>query len=323
MTRRATELSSLRRLAFLTLPNYSMIALSNALEACRMANYVGGSDAYTWQVVTLDGRPAMASNGLSLTPTVPLAALDGVDLLLVCGGVDVRHAVGKRLVTQLKALSLRGIALGALCTGTFALAEAGLLDGYRAAIHWENLSAVREEFPETGFVDDLFVIDRDRLTCTGGVAPLDMMLALIRARLGADLASRVSAQFIVERVREAGDRQSGAALHDGKPVGATLTRSVQLMREHIETPLDMGSLAGQVGISARQLERLFRRDFQQSPAKFYMSLRLERARELLRLSALSITEIGFACGFQSASHFSAAYSLRFGHPPRAERKLAS
>jgi transcriptional regulator GlxA family with amidase domain len=323
MTRRATELASLQRLGFLTLPNYSMIALSNALEACRMANYVSGDTPYSWQVATADGRPAVASNGLSLTPTVPLSALGDIDLLLVCGGVDVRHAVGKRLVTQLKALSLRGIALGALCTGTFALAEAGLLGGYRAAIHWENLSAVREEFPETSFVEDLFVIDRDRLTCTGGVAPLDMMLALIRARLGAGLASRVSAQFILERVREGADQQTQATLYDGKPLGVVLARSLKLMRDHIEAPLDMATLAGRVGISARQLERLFQRDFGQTPGKYYMSLRLERARELLRLSALSVTEIGFACGFQSASHFSAAYSLRFGHPPRAERKLAS
>ena len=328
MARASTDLASVRRLGFLTLPNYSMIALSNALEACRMANYVDADDvdggaAYDWQIWSADGRPAVASNGLALTPTGPLPEVGGVDLLFVCGGVSVRHAVDRHLIGQLQALAAKGTVLGALCTGTFALAEAGLLDGYRAAIHWENLSAVREEFPETEFLEDLYVIDRDRLTCTGGVAPLDMMLALIRARLGETVAAKVSEQFIVARPRPAGDRQTRATLDGGRPVGEVLDRATRMMRDHIEQPLDITTIADRIGISPRQMERLFRRDLRQAPARYYMALRLDRARELLRLSNLSITEIGIACGFQSASHFSAAYGSRFGHPPRLERKAAS
>ena len=133
-------------------------------------------------------------------------------MLFVCGGIDVRHATDRRLSAALRRLARSGVTLGALCTGSFALAEAGLLDGYRCAIHWENLSAIREEFAAVSFVDDLFVIDRDRITCTGGVAPLDMMLALIEARLGRDLAAKVTDQFIFERARRGTDRQVSRVL---------------------------------------------------------------------------------------------------------------
>src|SRR5579875_2754967 len=187
--RRELDLAGLHRFGFLTLPNFSMIAFANAVEACRMANYVDNRAGYSWQVLTLDGSPARASNGLLLEPTLALDASAPFDVVLVCGGVDIRHAVSRRLSAALRRLARRRIALGALCTGTFALAEAGLLEGYRCAIHWENLPAIRGEFPNVTFVEDLFAIDRDRLTCTGGIAPLDMMLSLIRARLGGNLAS--------------------------------------------------------------------------------------------------------------------------------------
>jgi AraC family transcriptional regulator, glycine betaine-responsive activator len=311
------DLSAIKRIGFLTLPNYSMIALANALEACRMANYVTGTDHYMWQVLCADGVPVAASNGLSLEPTRELGEAGSIDLLLVCGGVDVRAAVSRAVLDALRRFARRGGALGSLCTGTFALAEAGLLDSYRCAIHWENLSAIREEFHDITFVEDPFVIDRDRLTCTGGVAPLDMMLELIKARLGPPTAAAVSTQFLVRRT-ELGRANSAVAgdLIAGHPVVA---RAVQVMQSHIEAPLAIGAVAGAVALSERQLERLFKRYLGQRPAEFYLHLRLARARELLRLSELAITDIGLACGFQSAAHFSTAYSRHFGHPPRAER----
>ncbi len=198
------KLASLHRIGFWTLPNYSMIALSNALEGCRMANYVTGREVYTWRVLTLDGASIPASNGLSLTPTHRISDAGPLDIVFVCGGVDVRHVVDAGIKHALRRLARQGVPLGALCTGTFALAESGLLDGYRCAIHWENLAAIREEFPKVDFAEDLFVIDRDRFTCTGGVAPLDMMLAMIDARLGGEVANKVSDEFIVERMRPAG-----------------------------------------------------------------------------------------------------------------------
>ena len=176
------ELAGLRRFVFLTLPNYSMIACANAVEAQRMANRIAGEEVYTWDVVAPDDQPVAASNGLSLHPTVGLEMTERPDLLLACGGVDVRHLMDRRVTAALRCFARDGVALGALCTGSFALAKAGLLEGYRCAIHWEDLTAIREEFPGVRFVEDVFAFDRDRATCSGGVAPLDMMLAMIEAR---------------------------------------------------------------------------------------------------------------------------------------------
>src|SRR5262249_39013178 len=166
------------KFAFLTLPRYSMIAVSNAVEPLRMANIITGQDVYEWSIVSLDGAATLASNGLQLTPTLALEALGPVDILFVCGGVDVQQAVSTKMLAALKRLAERRVPLGALCTGGYALAKAGLLDRYRATIHWENLSALREEFPRIHLSDQLFSIDRDRFTSSGGVGPLDLMLPL-------------------------------------------------------------------------------------------------------------------------------------------------
>ena len=312
-------LARLSRVAFLTLPNYSAIALVNALEACRMANYVSLTEDYRWAVVTLDGAPAEASNGLSMTPTGRLADAGPFDLVFVCGGVSVRHAVDRPLSDALRRLARRGVALGGLCTGTFALAEAGLLDGYRAAIHWENLTAIREEFSGVAFTEELFVVDRDRLTCTGGVAPLELMLTLIEARHGKPVAAKVSDQFMVERPRGGGDRQPLPLPSRIEHLHPALARAARMMDAAIERPLTVAEVATGVGMSPRQLERLFRRHLGTSPAEFALGRRLVHARELLRQTPMSITDVGLACGFQTAAHFSTAYRRHFGRSPREER----
>ncbi|WP_238858261.1 GlxA family transcriptional regulator [Faunimonas pinastri] len=316
---RSIDPGSLTRFGFLTLPNYSMIACSAAIEACRMANYIAGEAVYSWTALTLDGMPAPSSSGFALSPTVVLGDAGPLDVVFVCGGINVRHAVDRRLKDELRRLDRRGIALGALCTGTFALAEADLLDGYRCAIHWENLHSIREEFEDVQFTEDLFVIDRDRFTCTGGIAPLDMMAVFVEARLGRDAVVRMSDQFIVDRVRHAGEPQHPPARSRFAVTHPELERAAGLMRRTIDAPLSVTVVAQRIGLSPRQLERLFKLHLATSPGEFYVTLRLDRARELLRLSELSVTDIGLACGFQSAAHFSAAYRRRFGHSPRAER----
>ena len=311
------DLGALHRLAFLTLPNYSMIACANGIEVLRMANRLSGTAAYAWDVVTPDGSPAVASNGLSVQPTIPLAAMTRVpDLLLACGGVDVREAVDVRITAALRRLAREGVALGGLCTGAFALAEAGLLRGRRCAIHWENLAAIEEEFREIEFVDDLFAVDRDRVTCTGGIAPLSLMLAMVEARLGPAMAAAVAGQFLVDRVRAGTERQRGA----GSAAPEKLAAAVRLMEDAVGWPLHAAAVARSVGLSARQLERLFRRHLGESPGAYASGLRLERARRLLRETAMQVTAVGAACGYATPSRFSAAYRGRFGVPPNHERR---
>ncbi len=313
------RLDELRRFGFLTLPSYSMIACANAIEALRMANRVAGQPIYAWQVVTLDGHAAAASNGLMLTPRAMLSAADRFDVVFVVGGIDVRNAVDRNVAAALRKLAHDGVALGALCTGSFALAEAHLLAGYRCAIHWENLQAIREEFPNIDFVEDFYCIDRDRITCTGGVAPLDLMLAIIQARFGRRIAAQVSAQFLIERGRAADERQprQGSAATQTTP--RRLAEAMHLIEDSIETPRPTSEIARAVRISTRQLERLFRQHLGITPAAYSAALRLDRARALLRQTAMPVTDVGIACGFSSASHFSTAFRTRFGHAPRAER----
>jgi AraC family transcriptional regulator, glycine betaine-responsive activator len=308
------------KFAFLTLPRYSMIALSNAVEPLRMANSLTGQTVYDWSIVSLEGAPTAASNGLALSPTVTLEQAGAVDILFVCGGVNVQEAVSPKVLATLKRLAERRVPLGALCTGGYALARAGLLDKYRATIHWENLSALREEFPRIQLSDQLFSIDRDRFTCSGGVAPLDLMLHLIEAQLGAHVSQLISEQFIVDRVRNDRDRQYVPLRAQIGVSHESLIKVAQLMEENIEKPLSLDEIASATGLSRRQIERLFKRHLNCVPKRYYLQMRLRRARELLLQTSMPIIDITTACGFQSPPHFSRCYRAQFGCPPSAERQ---
>ena len=307
--------------AFLTLANYSLIAVSNAIEPLRMANRLVGKDVYEWSVVSLDGQPTESSSGLKLSPAGLLDKLGAVDILFVCGGINIREAVSTALVTALRRVAERRVPLGALCTGGYALAKAGLLDNFRATIHWENLSALREEFPRVLISDQLFTIDRNRFTCSGGTAPLDLMLNLIEGKLGPRISQRVSEQFIVDRVRKDRDRQYVPLRARVGVSHRGLIRVAQIMEENIEKPLSLEKIARATGLSRRQIERLFKRDLNCVPKRYYLEMRLRRARELLLQTAMPIMDITAACGFQSPPHFSKCYRSQYGYPPSAERKI--
>ena len=312
--------SPTRRFVFLTLPNYTMIALASAVDALRMANRVTRRDAYAWNLATLDGKPASASNGLQMAPTLALEHAGAADIVFVVGGVQVEKAVTPGLLVALRRLAQKRVPLGALCTGGYALAKAGLLDKYKAVIHWENMSALREEFPRVEFSDQLFAIDRDRYTCTGGVAPLDLMLHIIKEHLGRDIVPLISEQFILDRIRNDQDRQHIPLQARVGLFHENLIEAAALMEANIEEPLSLDEIAALVGVSRRQIERLFKRYVGQVPTKYYLDMRLRRARELLLQTAMSIMEIAVACGFQSPPHFSKCYRNLFGHTPSAERQ---
>jgi transcriptional regulator GlxA family with amidase domain len=309
------------RYAFLTLPNYSLIAVSNALEVLRMANRVAGREIYEWAIASFDGRLVAASSGLELAPTIPLDKIGKVEILFVCGGVNVREAVSNPLLAALRRLAERRVGLGALCTGGYALARAGLLDHYRATIHWENLPALREEFPRVQLNDQVFSIDRDRYTASGGTAPLDLMLNLIQLKHGPRISQQVSEQFLLERVRSAEDRQYVPLRAQVGGSHGNMIRVAQLMEENIEKPLSLDRIAHATGLSRRQIERLFRRHLDCVPKRYYLEIRLRRARELLLQTAMPIMDVTTSCGFKSPPHFSRCYRAQFGYPPSAERRV--
>jgi transcriptional regulator GlxA family with amidase domain len=307
------------RFGFLTLPQYSMIAVSNAIEPLRMANRVVGREVYRWAMLSLDGACTTASNGLTLAPTLDLAKAGAFDIIFVCGGIDVRSATTPLLTRTLYRLAQARTTLGSLCTGGYALAKAGLLNDYRAVIHWEDLSALREEFPRVILSPQLFVIDRDRYTCSGGIAPLDLMLNLVRRHLGDDVAVAISDQFMLERIRDDRDRQHIPLQAQIGACHTTLIKVASLMEANIEEPLSLDELADAVQISRRQIERLFKRHLGSVPTKYYLEIRLRRARELLLLTDMSIMDVAVACGFQSPPHFSKCYRSHFSYPPGQER----
>lgn len=309
-----------RRFVFLTLPNYSLIALSSAVEALRMANRVVGQDVYEWVLATIDGNAVAASSGLTLSPTVPVEATGNADIVFVCGGIQIERAATADVVALLRRLGQRKIALGSLCTGGYVLAKAGLLDKYKAVVHWENMTALEEQFPAVLFSKQLYAIDRDRFTCSGGVAPIDLMLDIIKGDLGRDIAPKISEQFILDRIRNEQDRQHVPLLARVGLFHENLIEAAALMEANLEEPLSLDEIATLVGVSRRQIERLFKRYVGEVPTKYYLDMRLRRARALLLQTPMSIMEVAVACGFQSPPHFSKCYKDLFGHTPSAERQ---
>ncbi|BCG05053.1 AraC family transcriptional regulator (plasmid) [Paraburkholderia sp. PGU19] len=311
--------ASFAHFAFMPLPNFTMIAFTNAVEVLRMANYLSGQPLYRWSIISPEGGPVAASNGISLD-TGPAECLGTPDIVFVCGGVDVQRMTTPEHLSTLRRFSRTGVALGSLCTGTYALAKSGLLSGYTCAIHWENMSALKEEFPDIRFLKELFVIDRDRVTCTGGVAPLDMMLHLIRARVGTARVTQIAEQFVVEHVRDNSAQQRIPLIARLGSANKSLFEVIALMENNIEEPLSREELARLASMSQRQLQRLFHEHVGMTPTHYYLTLRLRRARELLLQTDMSIMKITIACGFQSACHFSKSYREAFGIAPTSERR---
>ena len=314
------RLSSVSRVGFLLLEEFTMVSFSCAVEVLRMANHLCGTAAYSWCVISPDGNPVPASSGLAPTPVSTYPDAAPVDLLLVCGGTRVTRFVNGGTIALLKRIGRDKVILGGLCTGSYALVKAGLLNGYQAAIHWENRSALVEAYPKVTFVEELFVIDRDRITCTGGTAPLDLMLAVVRERFGRTLVSEISEQLIVDRVRDSKYRQHVPLAARMGCNRRALVEVAALMEANVEEPLSLEELSRLAGLSQRHLQRMFREALQVTPSQYYLDLRLRRARELLQQTQMSITSITVACGFQSACHFSKCYRALFGKPPSSERR---
>jgi transcriptional regulator GlxA family with amidase domain len=301
--------------AFLLVPGLSMMSLSSAIEPLRSLNRLVRHEAYRWSLASLDGTPVEASNGIRFPAVAAGKALTEADFVFVCGGLRIREADEKRYLAVLRQAARRRIPVGSLSTGTYLLARAGLLSGYRCTIHWENRSAFQEDFPDLDCTNKIYEIDRDRLTCSGGTAAMDMMLHLIADRHGADLARGVANQFHHERIRDEQEEQRGGRLLVLARLPDKLRQAIGLMQRHIDSPLPLPEIGRRVVLSPRQLERLFLRHTGMSPLRFYMQLRVERARELLIYSDRPVIEVAVSAGFTSTSHFATWYKRIYGVRP--------
>ena len=287
-----------------------------------MANRICGENDYTWKTLSMTGDAVSASDGLSVNVDVGIqdeGALDELDAIVVCGGRRVENNVSKALSVWLRSVDKQGVGLGAICTGSYILAGAGLLDGYACSIHWENLTALTEQFPNVTVNKSIFTVDRDRFTSSGGTSTVDMMLHIVSSRYGPDVSAGIAEQFIYERIRQSDDEQRVPLRYSEGRQSEKLLVAAELMEANIREPISQEDLASYVGLSRRQLQRLFQRYLSCTPSSYYLKIRLQRAKQLLRQTSNSIVEISVSTGFVSSSHFSKAYRETYGHSPSAER----
>ncbi len=308
-----------RRFVFLLLDKFTMLAFASAIEPLRIANRVVGEKVYTWALAGEGGDIATCSNGSSFKLDMGLEEIERDDILLVCGGIDVQKAATKPVLNWLRREARRGAIIGGLCTGAYALAKAGLLDGKKATIHWENQDGFLEEFEDVTLTKSVFVMDGNRWSTAGGTSSLDLMLKVIAGDHGEDVANTVADQLIYSTPRTDQDTQR---LSIPTRIGVRhpkLSQVIQMMEGNIEDPMSPADLAEEVGMSTRQLERLFRRYLNRSPKRYYMELRLQKARNLLMQTDMSVINVALACGFASPSHFSKCYRSHYNTTPYRER----
>ncbi|MEM9765323.1 MAG: GlxA family transcriptional regulator [Pseudomonadota bacterium] len=322
-----------RSLGFILVDKFSMISLTAAVEPMRSANRLLGREAYSWHLISEDGGPVRASSNLTLATDLSLDALADsfspggarvaiprFDALLVVTGLYAGADNEPRLHGVLRRAARAGLVIGSLSAGAFVLARAGLLDGFRCTLHWEYQPAFEEAFPEIECSSGLYVIDRNRWTGSGGISSMDMMLHMIGIDHGTRIAREVGNNFQVDRIRNAAIEQRPGALERLETLPAPLQKAITLMRANIEAPLRMSTLAEAAGLNLRRMERLFQSHLGKSPAQFYRSIRLERARELLMHTNLSALEAAMLTGFSSSSHFAMAYYRQHGIRPSETRR---
>lgn len=310
-----------RRFTFLLLDRFTMLPFTAAIEPLRLANRAAGRDLYSWRLLGPGKDHATCSNGAKVVLDAGLddMAPERDDVIIVCGGTDIAREAARPVLNWLRKQARGGATMGAVCTGAWILAEAGLLDRRKATIHWENHDGFAEAFPQVDLYRSVFVNDGNRLTAAGGTSSIDLMLHLIAEAQGDALATEVADQMLHTTIRTNQDRQR---LSIPTRIGVRhprLAAVIARMEGNLEDPISPAKLAADAGMSTRQLERLFRRYLNRSPKRYYMETRLARARNLLMQTEMSIIEVALASGFSSPSHFSKCYRALYGSTPYRER----
>ena len=308
-----------RRFVFVLLNQFTLLCYACAVESLRIANRMAGQHLYDWRVIGEGGDTVTCSAGTEFRLDSDLNEVSRDEVIVLCGGLDVSSATTKKLLNWIRREARRGATVGGLCTAGYALAKAGLLDGKRATIHWENQDSFVEEFEDVTLTKSVFVTDGKTFTTAGGTASIDLMLKFIADDHGESLANAVADQLIYTTIRTDQDTQR---LSVPTRIGVRhpkLSAVIQMMEVNIEEPISPSILAKDVGMSTRQLERLFRRYLNRSPKRYYMELRLQKARNLLMQTDMSVINVALACGFASPSHFSKCYRAQYKTTPYRER----
>ncbi len=307
---------------FLLVEDFSHIAFSCAIEPLRIANLVSGKVLYEWSLASENGESASCSNGTVTLVDCGFDAIPKNDRLFVLSGINVQNQNSAALKDCLRKQRSMRSPMGALCSAAYLLAELGYLDGSKAAIHWEFHDSFMEQFPDVNLVRNVFVADEPIITASGGTATADLILNLIREQHGAELATSVADQMVYYSVRDASVDQL-VGLHS-RQVGRNphLNKAIQKMMDSIEEPVSTSAIADEIGISKRQLERLFGRYLNCSPKRYFLEMRVNRARKLLMQTDMSVLNVAVACGFDSTQHFSKVYKAAFGITPTKQQSGA-
>ncbi|KRS13700.1 AraC family transcriptional regulator [Roseovarius atlanticus] len=308
-----------KRYVFLLIPGFSMLGFTCALESLSLANrHSSNRTFYEWRLLSADGAPARAWNGVTVAVDGALEELRRDDTLVVCAGHAATAGSTRDVLAWLRRETRKGLSFGSLSSGAYTLALAGLIAGRRVSTHWEYVDALTEALPQVTVQDTIYSVDGRVFSCAGGASSMDLMLHLIGEDYGPKLVEYVAEQMVYTAPR---DHSQSQRLSLPARVGRgnrRLTQAIEIMRGNIEDPLKLGELAAMVGVSVRQLERLFMAFLNTSPSRYYLEIRLEKARNLLRQTEMSITEISVLCGFTSPTHFSRAYRKLYSIAPSKE-----
>jgi transcriptional regulator GlxA family with amidase domain len=310
---------SCSKFSFVLLPRFSLLALSGAIEPLRHANNTLGVQRYSWTIFSEDGQEVESSSGIPVRPSGRIADVALDSNIVLVGGANITSFSSHNMLSWIRRVATRVPMLGGLCTAAHVLAEAGVLDGHSATVHWELAESLKEKFPRIFVTDGLFEIDRNRLTCAGEAASTDLMLHLLSDLHGKNIAASVAAQVLHGRARLPVEPQAPLIIRTGTR-NRHLLQAIDLMERNMDDLLGIEEIATRSGCSRRQLERLFRDRMGQAPITHYRNLRLDRARQFICETQMSLTEIAVASGFCSSGSFSAAYRRRFGLSPTQEEK---
>lgn len=310
-----------QRIGFLLIDGFALMSFAAAAEPLRAANLLARRTLYETVTVSREGPWGVSSSGVAAPADAQVGEELGLDLLLVVAGGEPLACDDERTFAWLRRLDRRGVRLGGVSGGPAILAKAGLMAGRRMTVHWEHAPALMETMPELALEKSLYVRDRDRVTCAGGVAPLDLMHALIAEAHGPHFARRVSDWFLHTHIRPAGGAQRAGLIERYGVTLPPLLAALEAMEDHIADPLSLEQLAERAGLSPGGFGQLFRRHLHDSPMSLYRRIRLEVGQRLLHGSSLTMAEIAQAAGFSDSAHFCRAYKSRYGRTPSSRRRL--
>ncbi|MDB6082537.1 MAG: hypothetical protein JWN43_418 [Gammaproteobacteria bacterium] len=314
----------MRKVAFLVLPEFSNLGLAAATEPLFVANWLSQRSLFEWKVISVDGRPVRASNGRIVEVDGDLTAAESCKTVFVLASFDPHRSARERpAIRWLKRIARFGVEIGGIENGSLIMAEAGLLNGHQAAVHWDNSMGFQEHYPKTQAVSQLFVRSRDRITCAGAAATLDMMVAWIEWHGDAELAGEVALHLLLGRPRSAETPQRLTAQSAPASSDTVVSSARSLMSQHIDEPLSCAEVARRVGLSLRQIERRFQDELRCSVLQQYRQIRMAKAHQLLQQTDLSVTQVAFSCGFASPEYFCRLYRSLFGCSPSRDRRQST